>query len=158
MKGITTREFISELMADPAGSENVCDPVCEGNDADMTSCLRDIGWLKTLRTDGLIEESDILHADEPIDRGSAARLLHIFIRDLCNIQDERDITAAYELMDLFDCRICAGHIAQVYVKGIMEAADIDEVCIFDRNAQLSQDEAHECISKAREYYTEKRDE
>ena len=40
------------------------------------------------------------------------------------IPDLKDISKAYELTDLFDCRVCATHVAQVYCRGIMDAKNL----------------------------------
>ena len=87
--------------------------------------------LKSLREAGLIEEQDISEKDEPLDRRTAARLIHLYIRDVLGINDLRDITPSYQLRDLFDCRVCANHIAQVYQRGIISAVRINEMLIFD---------------------------
>ena len=47
-------------------------------------------------------------------------------RDLlkvCGLSD-LDMSGAKGLKDLYDCRVCANHIAQVYMRGIMDAKDL----------------------------------
>lgn len=56
----------------------------------------------------------------PLLRKDAARIIHEFLRDELKEPEESDASPAYRLQDLFDCRVCAGHVIQVYVKGIME--------------------------------------
>ena len=34
------------------------------------------------------------------------------------------IEKAHVLRDLFDCRVCANHVAQMYLRGIMDARDL----------------------------------
>ena len=103
-----------------------------------------------LRKKGRIEESDVIYADRAIDRKTAARLLHIYIRDEIGEKDEADITPATSLKDLYDCRVCAGHIAQVYIKGIMEPAKLDEVYIFDGNGLVDEKEAYTYIERVKD--------
>ena len=48
-----------------------------------------------------------------------ARIVHEYLIRVLKEPDETDIRAASALKDLYSCRVCAGHIAQVYVKGIV---------------------------------------
>lgn len=54
-----------------------------------------------------------------IKRSEAAKLVHEYIRDVLKEPDEDSIHGAAVLKDLYDCHVCANHIAQVYLKGIM---------------------------------------
>lgn len=56
-----------------------------------------------------------------LDRKNAARITHEFLRTVCKEKDEMDWSAAKRLKDLYDCHTCVNHVAQIYVKGIMEA-------------------------------------
>ena len=47
----------------------------------------------------------------------------MFLLKVRKISD-MDINKASCLRDLYDCRVCANHIAQVYLRGIMDASDI----------------------------------
>ena len=96
------------------------------------------------------EEQDILNQDKQLDRKNAARLLHMYMKYELGIKDVTDITPAYELRDLFDCRVCANHIAQVYLQGVMDAAKIGDMKIFDSNAEFTEREARESIKKLSE--------
>ena len=61
-------------------------------------------------------------SNEELTRNQAAKILHIFIRDvlgLPDITDENVLQKETELSDLYDCRTCAADIMQVYVRGIM---------------------------------------
>ena len=61
-------------------------------------------------------------SNEELTRNQAAKILHIFIRDvlgLPDITDENVFHKATELSDIYDCRTCAADIMQVYVRGIM---------------------------------------
>ena len=116
---MTTEEFISELCG-AAGME--FDGVFERG--------RKEGWL---------EAGDVLFKDRPIKRRDAARILHMYLLKVMKTED-LDINGAKELHDLYDCRICANHIAQVYLRGIMDAKDIKRgggFLIFDPDGEDS---------------------
>lgn len=70
------------------------------------------------RTDA--ESSQPVHL---LERRHAALLIHVVLRDFLGEADEEDISAALRLKDLYECKHCFTHIAQVYAKGIMEADD-----------------------------------
>lgn len=76
------------------------------------------GWDK-----GWLEEQDVLWRDRFIERRNAARIVHEFLRLQCEEKDERDFRRAEILTDLYDCRACAKHVAQVYLKGIMPSKE-----------------------------------
>ena len=72
-------------------------------------------------------------------RKNCAKMIHVFLQRNLHEKDEIDIKKAEEIKDLFDCRICANHIAQVYLKGIME---IDEkMMLFNSYKEVSEKEA-----------------
>lgn len=71
-------------------------------------------------------------AKRPMERRHAAKLIHLYLRDVCMVPDETDISGANELMDLYDCHTCAADIAQVYLKGIMPAKRPHEFGTLDR--------------------------
>lgn len=54
-------------------------------------------------------------------------------------KDEADVRAAVVLKDLYDCHACVNHVAQVYVKGIMESSRTD---VFGMQERLSGGEAY----------------
>lgn len=90
---------------------------------------------------GVLETGDLSESFEEIDRRSAARILHNFMRIVLGIKDEPDISKAYVLKDLFDCRVCANHIAQVYLKGVMKEVNIDGLIIFDVYGKVTESDA-----------------
>lgn len=96
---MTTDAFISELC-----STFGCDP-----DDGLSQ-----GWIDT---------EDILLASSEITRKNAARIIHMYLLKVCGISD-LPMTGASVLRDLYDCRVCANHVAQVYLRGIMEARDL----------------------------------
>lgn len=94
-------------------------------------------------------------------RKTIVSLLHDFLRTELGEPDEIDATPAYVLQDLFDCRVCAGHIIQVYIKGIMEGITLpDGSMIFDAEKPVSGEELADILTKAcfPEFRTPKRPE
>jgi len=65
------------------------------------------------RREGWLEEEDTLYPDFGIDRRAAARIIHQFIKIKLGIADVSDWSRAKKCADLYDCRVCAAHIAQV---------------------------------------------
>ena len=70
---------------------------------------------------GWLEDQDERQPQAPLNRQTAARITHEFIRIELQIPDLADITPATKLKDLYTCRVCANHIAQLYCRGIMDA-------------------------------------
>ena len=73
---------------------------------------------------GWLEHEDKLYKDDEISRKSIARIIHMYLLKEKGIPDIQDISKASELKDLYDCRVCANHVAQVYLRGIMGAKDL----------------------------------
>ena len=119
---INTREFVEMLYID-----FLKEPV--GND-----------MLREGRRRGWLEDMDETKTDDTLTRKSAARILHEFLKKEYGIRDIEDIKKAEELKDLYDCRVCANHIAQVYLRGLMEARN-PGVLIFDSDSKIGRDEA-----------------
>lgn len=101
---MTTGEFI----------ESLCRAFGTGQEDHISYGLQN-GWL---------EYGDELNSDEPVLRKNEARILHMFLLKEIGIKDLQDIQKAGELRDLYDCRVCANHVAQVYLRGIMDAKDL----------------------------------
>ena len=75
------------------------------------------------RKEGWLEAEDEVFKDSPITRKNVARICHMYLLKVMNIAD-LDMSGANKLRDLYDCRVCANHIAQVYMHGIMDAKNI----------------------------------
>lgn len=99
---------------------------------------------------GVLETGDLSESFEEIDRRSAARILHNFMRIVLGIKDEPDISKAYVLKDLFDCRVCANHIAQVYLRGVMKEVNIDGLIIFDVYGKVTESDVEVWLEAVRE--------
>lgn len=66
-----------------------------------------------------------------------ARILHEFMINILKIPDV-DWKKAGELKDIYDCRVCANAIAQVYERGIMSEA---KEKVFGLNELVSREDA-----------------
>ena len=79
-------------------------------------------------------------------RQNAAKTVHEWLKNIRLEPDEQDIEAALRLRDIYDCHACVGHVAQVYVKGIMTA----KAGVFGMREELSEREAEEIAMRASE--------
>ena len=102
---MTTEDFIS-LFCEEAGE----DPV------NIFEQGRQAGWL---------EAQDEAFRQDPVTRKNGARILHMYLLKVRKIKD-LDIKDAEVLRDLYDCRICANHVAQMYLRDVMDAKDLME--------------------------------
>lgn len=92
------------------------------------------------------------------ERRAAAEIVHGFLKDVLKEKDIADISPAAVLRDLYDCRVCVNHIAQVYLKGIMDPVEIrglgadgdESLLIFDGRGILSKKEAEEIIKRVKD--------
>ena len=73
---------------------------------------------------GWLEFEDKLYRDNEINRKNIARIIHLYLLKEKGISDLKDISKAGELRDLYDCRVCANHVAQVYLRDIMSAKEL----------------------------------
>lgn len=72
-----------------------------------------------------LEDEDERFFNREITRRAVARIIHQFTKIELKIPDSADIKPAEFLKDLYTCRVCANHIAQVIVKKIMDAEEIE---------------------------------
>lgn len=86
----------------------------------------------------LIDDYDVLHSQDYIQRRDAARIIHNTLLNILHEEDMVDWSAAEELKDLYDCHTCVNNIAQVYAKGIM---DTKFSGIFDVNGSVTKEES-----------------
>lgn len=101
---------------------------------------RELAWL---------EEQDTLYGSHKVERRQVARMLHEFLRVERKEEDETDVKVAYQLRDLFDCRTCVNHVAQMYCKGIMlpYTAEMPDL-IFGMREGMKEEEAREILKRA----------
>lgn len=104
---------------------------------------------------GWLEDSDERNSTAPLNRQTAARITHEFLRLELKIPDLADISPATKLKDLYTCRVCANHIAQIYCHGIMgtkkEEPDLQNISdsselFFNHQALLTKEEADKVIA------------
>lgn len=107
----------------------------EGKENAFSSCFRD--FFAYGRKKGWLEDQDERGQETPVNRMTAARILHGFLRKELGEPDEADWRGAERLKDIYDCHTCVGHVAQMYAKGIMEA----ENQVFGMQRLLTAEEA-----------------
>ncbi len=87
---------------------------------------------------------------EKMRRLDAALMLHKYLLEVAGIPDLEDISAAAVLKDLYDCRKCVAHIAQVYLRGLMTAVryplpDGNELLVFDGSAPYMREQLKQLL-------------
>ena len=92
--------------------------------------------------------------ENDINKKQAAIIVHEYLLRVLGEEDEKDISRAAILKDLYDCRVCVGHITQVYVKGIIEpqinereSGNTGLPVIFGGNEILSKDESRLIVER-----------
>lgn len=107
--------------------------------------------LNYAHTRGWIEDQDERFCNNDLNRQTAARIIHQFMKIELGVPDLRDISPANVLADLYTCHTCVNHIAQVYLRGIMEAQIIEkdgiEYKIFNHLEEMSVEESQKCLNK-----------
>ena len=101
------------------------------------------------REEGWLEAEDEVFKGRSITRKNVARICHMYLLKVMGISD-LDISGASKLKDLYDCRVCANHIAQVYLRGIMDAKNImrdGEFLWFDLNGEDDDEADREAIRR-----------
>ncbi len=95
---------------------------------------------------GLIDQDDTKHPDEAVVRKKAAKIFHMYLLNVMHVKDEDDISPASIMKDLYDCRVCVNHIAQVYLKGIMKAHEYPGgLILFDSDVEITEAEVKEAL-------------
>lgn len=89
------------------------------------------------RIEGWLEESDELFPEFEIDRRGAARIVHLFLKTKCGIADISDWSKAKKCSDLYDCKVCANHVAQVIERDIISPKSGNR---FDLLAKVSEED------------------
>ena len=136
---ITIGEFVSRLFA-LRGSQSRS-PEADCQEADLTPQLTLPELLRYGHFRGWLEDSDERQPQAPLNRQTAVRITHQFMLIELKIPDLADISPAAKLKDLYTCRVCTNHIAQLYTRGIMgakkEEPDIaDSSALFFNHLQL----------------------
>ncbi|MBW5445194.1 hypothetical protein GE107_03840 [Cohnella sp. CFH 77786] len=123
---VTTEQFVTMVIRSSKG-------IIEPTRGSWSSGYMDYALHK-----GIIEDYDLTNINKPIERRSAARIVHEALKTDFGERDEHEWSAAEKLRDLYSCHTCVMHIAQVYVKGIMLARDNN---VFDAVGSLTRAEA-----------------
>ena len=93
---------------------------------------------------GWLEDQDERFCDNLLDRRTAARIIHRYMKIELGVPDLPDISAANVLADLYTCRACVNDVAQVFLRGIMESRQIERdgkiFEIFDMGGLVTHDE------------------
>ncbi len=101
-----------------------------------------------------LEDQDEAHPENPLNRQTAARILHEFLRIECGLDDLQNISKATKLKDLYTCRVCTNHIAQVCARGLMYPQKIQtsekEELIFNHLELVQKKEVQEILKKVKE--------
>ncbi len=104
---------------------------------------------------GWLEDQDERDFSAFIDKRTAARIVHMFTKLELHLPDAEDISGAEVLQDLYTCRVCANHVAQVFVKGFMNSEEFlqdDKVVeLFNMNRLLLEKEAIHIIKKIQDF-------
>lgn len=129
---ISTREFVELLWR-----EFVCD-------AEGMKQKKETDAMEIAKRHGVVNEQDALSADRPLVRNAAARILHEFLLRELGERDLTDISGAGVLQDLYDCRVCVNHVAQVFLKGILSER---QPGIFGMREKVSRTEAKESVRR-----------
>jgi hypothetical protein len=107
--------------------------------------------LRYAHTRGWLEDQDERFCDKNLNRQTAARILHQFMKIEMGLPDLRDISAAKLLADLYTCHTCVNHIAQIYLRGIMEVQTVErdgvEYKIFNQVELVSEEDSKFFIEK-----------
>lgn len=103
---------------------------------------------------GWLDTEDLLFKEREISRKNVARIIHLYLLKVRNLPDIRGITDAEVLRDLYDCRVCANHVAQVYLRGIMDADDLKKdggFLLFDLDREDDPETNRMYLKRAAEY-------
>lgn len=93
---------------------------------------------------GIAETEDRMFFDKNIERRTAVRIIHEYMKRCLNLPDLDDISKAEKLKDLYDCHICVNHIAQVFCRGIMSEYKLGE---FGLKCYISKEEAEDIAKR-----------
>ena len=97
---------------------------------------------------GWLWQQDLLFPTAFLERRSIARILHMYLCIVMGEKDEADVTISYHLRDLYDCRVCAGHVMQIYTKGIMDGLEYaKDLLLFGMKEKVTKKELHQIIKR-----------
>lgn len=127
-RNISLKEFVQRL------AEN-----CRTDVSDSFERGYETGWL---------EAQDISGKEQLLNRKTAARILHQFLRLERKEADVDASETAGTLQDLYDCRVCAGHVIQIYTKGIIDGYRTSEGrYVFGMNDPVTEAECGQILER-----------
>ncbi|RCW42468.1 rhodanese-like domain-containing protein [Paenibacillus prosopidis] len=129
---VTTEQFVTMVIRSSKGN------------IEPTRGFWSSGYMDYALYKGIIEDYDITNISKPIERRSAARIVHEALLTEFGERDEYEWSTAENLRDLYSCHTCVMHIAQMYVKGIMLARDHN---LFDAAGSLTHAEAAAVVAR-----------
>ncbi len=142
---ISVGQFVNELLKYRSLDQNTIE--CDMHEQ-TTSQSSIFDYMQYGYHAGWLEDMDITGRDTPLLRKNAARIIHEFMRLELREPDLDDVSCATKLRDLYDCRVCAKHVMQVYAKGIMEGYYAsDTLYLFGMNEPICRKEIDEIISR-----------
>lgn len=146
---LTIQEFVS-LLWEQFSLQNFLTKGTEQFKPETTSDLLQYGHIK-----GWLEDQDQVYCNQIIDKRTAARILHQFMKIQLNQKDIQNISEAKILKDLYSCRVCANHVAQIFLKKIMDCEEIElngeRGFIFNMLKPVTRKEADSSILKMFDY-------
>ena len=84
-----------------------------------------------------------------LTRKICATILHLYLQKVLHEKDEIGIEKAYFIKDLFDCRVCANHIAQICLKGIMQPCKLaEDLFLFHLEEEIDEEESELYLLRA----------
>ena len=99
---------------------------------------------------GWLEDQDERFCDKLLDRRTAARIIHRYMKIELVVPDLTDISSANVLADLYTCRACVNDVAQVFLRGIMQARQVERdgkiIEIFDMGGLVINEDAEKWIA------------
>ena len=130
---VTTEQFVTMIIRS-----------CKGNINPTQDGWSSLGYMDYALHKGIIEDFDITNIRKPIERRSAARIVHEALLTEFGERDEDEWSAAEYLRDLYLCHTCVMHIAQVVVKGIMTGRENN---VFDAAGNITRAEAAAIVAR-----------
>ena len=142
---ISVEQFVNELLKHRPFDRNTI----EYDMHEQTSFSSDtFDYMQYGYHAGWLEDMDITGKDTSLLRKNAARIIHEFMRLELREPDLDDVSCAFKLRDLYDCRVCTKHVMQIYAKGIMEGYYAsDTLYLFGMNEPVSMTEMAGIISR-----------
>lgn len=132
-KKIKTIEFVGRLWEYYLVYTN---KTCVTDEGDIIRRGRAAGWL---------EEQDLIGAY--LERRTAAAILHRFLLTELEEPDEDSWGEATKLQDLYDCRTCVNHVAQIFAKGIMKEYQQTDKRVFGMREPLWEEECEQILKR-----------